>query len=108
MEEPWVQRIRDVLTKEKKSIFDSKISDDHHLMLRSRDGSYIDAGEIKEKQPGSIAYLAYYVYSGEPDIYSSKDGDIWSAAASAGRFTYGTSSHLDSGCWTGDRFLVCY
>lgn len=106
MEEPWANQIRILAKQQKNSIVDAKITDDHHIVLKTRDNKEIDAGLIKVKPPGCVVYIAYGVQYDEPDIYVSYDGRVWTGATSEGRFAYGTPGYMNSCCWTGDRFLA--
>lgn len=110
MEATWVQRVRNIAKRQAESIVDAKIVD-HRLKLRRRDNQEVDAGPIKVKPVGTIALFSYYSAEEfeeklEPDILVTKDGAIWSAGASQSRFQGETPDRPDSGCWTGDRFLV--
>lgn len=106
MEESWVQRFRNIAKKQRSTLTEASITEDHRLILKRRDQSSIDAGPIKVKLPGSIVTISSDVSITEPDIYVTKDGAVWHAAASEGRYQGGTHSTPDAACWTGDRFMV--
>lgn len=107
MEEGWAQQIRALSRIQKEGLVDAKITDDHRLSLRRRDGQEIDAGPIKVKPPGAVVALGNSVFPTEPDVYGSLNGILWTPGASPGRFHGGTNvSFVNCGCWTGDRFLV--
>lgn len=107
MESAWMRNVRSIIRKQTQSIVDGTIVD-HRLLLKRRDGSEVDAGPIKVKPPGSIVLVAYSNYppGEEPDLYTTRDGAIWSPGTSEARYQGGTYEHPNSACWTGDRFLV--
>lgn len=106
MEAPWIQHFRSLSRKQGLDVVDASITSENRFILKKRDGSEIDAGLIEPKSPGSLAVIAYSFWLTDPDIYVSKDGEVWSPATSEGRYQGGTDYLPNSGCWTGDRFLV--
>lgn len=106
MESSLTQRFRNLAKKQARSVVDAIIDDNHHLTLKTAEGNVIDAGPIKVKPPGTLAYIGYSIENSEPDLYITKDGRTWQGATSQGRYSYGTNSYVDAWCWTGDRFLV--
>lgn len=107
MEPAWVPHARRIAKTQAGELVDAKIVD-HRMQLKRTDGQVIDAGPIKVKPPGTIVVPAYYIDEAEPDVYLSKDGIIWYGGASEGKFHAGTLDRPNSGCYTGDRFLVPY
>lgn len=105
MESPWAQQIRSLARRHTKAIVDAIINEQNHIVLKRADGIEIDGGFIKAKKAGSVVYYAYTAAPAEPDSYLSKDGEFWMPGASVGRFLEG-SGLADTGCWTGDRFIV--
>jgi hypothetical protein len=107
MEENWVQRVRHIAKLQAHGIVDALINPDHHLILKKRNGQEVDAGEIKTRRPGAVVTIAYQTNPDEEtDVYVTKDGGLWLPASSQGRWQGGTPSAPNSGCWTGDRFMV--
>lgn len=109
MEENWIQRVRNIAKQQAANIVDAEIVN-HRMQLKRRDGQVIDAGPIKVKPPGALISPMYesdaMVMGDEPDLYVSKDGAVWVPASSEGRYQGGTLNRPNSGCWTGDRFMV--
>jgi hypothetical protein len=115
MEAPWVRQTRVISEKQAQSFVDGTINEEHHIVFKRRDGSEVDAGEIKLKDRGMLVYVTSEgdlinepTYKGfEPNIYILKDGYSWSPVPSQGHFISEVGkSNVDAGCWTGDRFVL--
>lgn len=107
MEASWAQRFREIFQRQQSSVVDGKIDNDYHVLLKTRDGRNIDAGELKEKPAGSLVYVTTpgSTPTEEPSIYTSKDGSLWVPAQVEGKLKTVINNNKRL-CWTGDRFLL--